>query len=389
MAVMPLSKSIIFGRQEVAAAPLPFPDQSTNGPKLIALNATLMSITVAVVLARLYVRRIMLKTLGWDDVFIIAATTCGIGSFATYIGEIHHGIGKHMLAILPDEMTKISHYRYFHSIIITCGIYFVKLSAAFFLLRLITNKKYKIFLYCMIAFLASMTLVTSSTLTFYCTPIRASWDFSLVISGEAKCFDNNTFKAIGLFNSCVNIITDFIFALLPVPMVVTLQVNMRTRISLIGVLSLGLVASSAAIVKTVYQSQLFDTPDWSRDDNYWVWSSVEMYIGILAASLPPLRPLFGKLLDSAKSLRSRVTGTATGPTVPRSQKHKYYIQDDSSVAMHNLNQKSNRYDAKVTTSSRSIPSDDDLSTRQKADFESVEDMVPLQGIKKTVQITVK
>lgn len=111
MAVMSLSNSDILIRQELAAPP-PFPDQSTNAHKLITLNATLMSLTVVIVLARLYVRWILLKTLGWDDLLISAATICGIGSFASYVGEIRLGIGKHALAILPEEMVEIQHYRY-------------------------------------------------------------------------------------------------------------------------------------------------------------------------------------------------------------------------------------------------------------------------------------
>jgi hypothetical protein len=68
-------------------------------------------------------------------------------------------------------------------------------------------------------------------------PIRASWDHA----GEpnAKCFDNNLFTAIGMFNSVINIITDVLFASLPVTVVWNLQVNMRTKISLLAILSLG------------------------------------------------------------------------------------------------------------------------------------------------------
>ena len=42
-----------------------------------------------------------------------------------------------------------------------------------------------------------------------------------------------------MFNSIINIITDVLFASLPVTVVWNLQVNMRTKISLLAILSLG------------------------------------------------------------------------------------------------------------------------------------------------------
>jgi hypothetical protein len=49
------------------------------------------------------------------------------------------------------------------------------------------------------AFLILFTISCSGTLIFACVPIEASWNFAL--RAHAKCFSNNTFTAIGLFNS--------------------------------------------------------------------------------------------------------------------------------------------------------------------------------------------
>jgi hypothetical protein len=75
------------------------------------------------------------------------------------------------------------------------------------------------------------------TILFSCVPIRASWDRA----GEpnAKCFSNTVFTDIGLFNSIVNILTDVLFASLPITVIWNLQVNVRTKLSLLAILSLG------------------------------------------------------------------------------------------------------------------------------------------------------
>jgi len=148
-------------------------------------------------------------------------------------------------------------------------------------------------------------------------------------------------------------------------------------------------ACAASIVKTVLQSKVFTTPDPYRNDSYFIWNSIELYIGILAASLPSLRPIFKSILETTKNMRSRRTGmSSSGNGV--GARHKYYMQEDG-IGMGNLSgqgQRSGKYDVKVTTSMRSQPSStDDYGV--KADSES-DDILPLQGsgITKTVDVTI-
>ncbi|EHL01283.1 hypothetical protein M7I_2751 [Glarea lozoyensis 74030] len=242
------------------------------------------------------------------------------------------------------------------------------------------------FLYCTIAFLAAFLLTSAFTIIFACLPVRANWD--LVLAKTAKCYSKDTFTAIGLFNSSINIITDVLFATLPIPMVWNLQVNMRTKLSLVVILSLGLFACAAAIVKTVLQSKLYVTPNTTRNDTYFIWNSVELYIGILAASLPSLRPLFKSFLDSTKALRTKMSSSGNQKIGTR---HKYYMQEDA-IAMSNMgssNGKNRKYDVKVTTKDMDK---DDFGTKSTQDggssYESVEGILPMQGIQKTVNISV-
>ena len=91
--------------------------------------------------------------------------------------------------------------------------------------------------FCRLIILIQKAKGSLQTILFSCIPIRASWDRA----GEpnAKCFSNAVFTDIGLFNSIVNILTDVLFASLPVTVVWNLQVNTRTKLSLLAILSLG------------------------------------------------------------------------------------------------------------------------------------------------------
>jgi hypothetical protein len=88
----------------------------------------------------------------------------------------------------------------------------------------------------------------------------------------AKCYDPDIFKNVGVFNSSINIATDLLFALIPIPMVWRLQVNLQTRIGLAVILSLGFFASAVAIYKTPLQYNFFKETDFSGHGSwYYIW----------------------------------------------------------------------------------------------------------------------
>ena len=158
-------------------------------------------------------------------------------------------------------------------------------------------------------FLILFTIACAGTLIFACIPVAASWN--LALKATANCYDNHIFLSIALFNSSINIFTDVVFALLPIPIIWNLQINQRTKITLSIILSLGLFACAVAIYKTYVQSQFFKTPDFSYNDSYFLWNDVEFSAGLLAASLPTLRPLFTWFFDTAMTVMQGRTSNQT------------------------------------------------------------------------------
>lgn len=139
------------------------------------------------------------------------------------------------------------------------------------------------------------------------------------IQPGTRCFSNRTYSFIGLFNSIINIITDILFAVLPIPVILKLQVNKRSKITLIVVLSLGFIACIAGIIKARLQVTAIQTPDSAFENSFQVWNMLELCLGILAASLPTLKPLFAAVLDGTRSRlgthsRSRTAGMYGGPS---------------------------------------------------------------------------
>lgn len=146
---------------------------------------------------------------------------------------------------------------------------------------------------------------------FNCIPISASWNYRE--PATAKCFSPSTFSALGLLNSVINICTDLLFALLPIPIIIKLQTNIRTKLVLGSILGLGLVACAAGIVKAYEQATWVSEPDPTWTYDFFVWNSLELYLGIIAASLPALKPLFSAMLQSTKNTLGSV-GRSGGRT---------------------------------------------------------------------------
>ena len=104
-------------------------------------------------------------------------------------------------------------------------------------------------------FVILYTIVSWVEWFLVCKPLEKFWDKAL----EGTCLPVATHKAFALLNtsettvsdwemksrltpeSACNIITDVAFATLPVPIIWSLQMPKKTRIYLIGILSLGYV----------------------------------------------------------------------------------------------------------------------------------------------------
>lgn len=275
---------------------------------------------------------------------------------------------------------------YIHSIIVMVGISLVKISIAFFLLRLtgIASKTpYSRFLYAVVGFIVLMTLGCAGSLIFQCLPLEAIWNYTLrpppLGTGTAKCYSNTIFRNLGLMNSCkclltladvqmthsnlaFNIVTDVLFATIPIPLIWQLQLNIRTKVSLILVLSLGWFACAAAIIKAVLQWNVLDDLDWTVHDSFNVWNYLEFTIGIIAASLPSLKPLFNWFLETARALTSASRSRGTGRASAYKHHNSLGYQDVGDASDKSINLQSfsgrgtssagggNPYNVRVTTS---------------------------------------
>lgn len=152
-----------------------------------------------------------------------------------------------------------------------------------------------------------------------CNPISFFWD---KFSQTGWCVPIDVIIALTFLYSVISVICDFTFALLPIFLVWNLNMSGRTKILLVPILGMACVASIAVLCRMAYVMD-FKNPDflWATVD-IAIWSDTEQALGITAASLATLRPLYRQLAaklgistngggESGKDTRKWYSGPST------------------------------------------------------------------------------
>jgi len=116
---------------------------ASNISEILGVTGAFTGAALIAVILRMYVRTRMLKFVGTDDYVILAAMTLALGTFVCFVAETYYGLGRHDICISPAEMETFLKWNFFNSICIMLGVISVKISIAFFLMRLAPRNAWK------------------------------------------------------------------------------------------------------------------------------------------------------------------------------------------------------------------------------------------------------
>lgn len=109
---------------------------------------------------------------------------------------------------------------------------------------------------------------------------------------SAKCISAGPTKGITYALAAVNAAADWALGTLPLFIVWDLQMKMKTKALVAGILAFAAIGSTATIVRMFYIHTLMNGPDFLyTTTDVAIWSTVEPGIGITASSIATLRPL--------------------------------------------------------------------------------------------------
>ncbi|KAH7006752.1 hypothetical protein EDB80DRAFT_841889 [Ilyonectria destructans] len=293
---------------------LPSNPDENRGPDILAATLLVTTLATITVIARSYVRLFVIRNTGSDDVFMIVAMALAWVGQGLVIPQVFHGAGRHIGDVNPASYRIGLKLNFISQPIFLIAICVAKLSIGSSLLRIASTKGYKYLILSIMGVMILYTVGCFFTILFQCSDVRYLWDSTV----KATCWSQRTVQSLSYINTAFNILTDLLFAIvIPVPMLWHLNVHFRTRISLIGILGLGIFASAAAVVKLAYIVNYGKFGDWLWDSyNLTIWSAVELNVGIIAGSLPSLRPIFKRFLGSIYGKGTRKATTSGKANYP-------------------------------------------------------------------------
>lgn len=102
------------------------------------------------------------------------------------------------------------------------------------------------------------------------------------------------------------VVTDILLACLPIVVVWKVQIPVKTKVAVCGLMALGLTATGFGIARAASLGLKVNDLSWTYCIAA-IWSNLELYLGIIAANLALARSMFLYFREGSKALASRVT----------------------------------------------------------------------------------
>ncbi|KAG9249435.1 uncharacterized protein F5Z01DRAFT_631735 [Emericellopsis atlantica] len=297
------------------------PEEDESG-RIMGAVVAVTTLALITVLTRFYVRTVMIRSLGWDDAMMALTMMTSLAGCGLAVASVQYGAGRHRGDVPADDFQTGMKLNFISQPTYLFAICFVKLAVGCSLLRIASTKFYTWLISGIMGFMLFYTIACFFTIILQCTDIRVLWNPNI----QSTCWTMHTLQSLSYTNNALNIITDLLFAVvIPAPMLWNLNVHRRTRVTLLFVLGLGVFACAAALVKVGYVVNYGKVGDflWDSQD-ITIWTAAETNVGIVAGSLPTLRPIFKSFLGSVYGRGTKPSNDPShiyGHGTSRSSKH--------------------------------------------------------------------
>jgi fucose permease len=186
-----------------------------------------------------------------------------------------------------------------------------KTSILIFFLRMSrnTNRLFRVASYVTLAVVNIAGLVLTFLNIFQCTPIQHVFD---PIGNKETCIPLIT---LYLVSSPVNIITDLVILVLPIPILTGMHLPQKQKTILVFTFCLGIFVTIVDVIRIYYLQQAMasvllagvssptithgigEETDFAYNAAYsLMWSAVEINVGIICACIPTMKPLIRRIL---------------------------------------------------------------------------------------------
>ncbi|KAK4149764.1 puromycin-sensitive aminopeptidase [Chaetomidium leptoderma] len=245
----------------------------------IAVFTVTFALATIALLLRVYTRVMIVKSVGLDEPLLVSAWAVTLAFFIVSVQAMPAGFGRNLY-----EVTQMQLVGYLERLLSLALTYIwpptlTKLSILVLYWRINPDRIFRACLIATALVLVGYTVTFSVLFIGPCNPLLGTPE-------SAVCLNN-----IAVSQAVLNIVTDGVLIILPIPTIHRLNMGLRQRITVGLILGLGSAACIASIVRVAYVRVMVDNPDVTFTQcSAAVWSLLEMNLGILCNSLAALKP---------------------------------------------------------------------------------------------------
>ncbi|KAM0238300.1 hypothetical protein ACHAP5_008765 [Fusarium lateritium] len=194
---------------------------------------------------RIAIRTKQVYGLSLDDYAIIVSWVfvAATGAMVVVVGQA--GAGKHVWALTIDQLVESMKLSYMYSFFFATAVFTTKVSILLFYRRIFTcsGLSFRIAFWFCTVLVVSYPIIFTLTMGFACRPLSHFW--TQFKGTKGTCVDVGQFYVI---LAIINLLTNVIVLLIPVPEVIKLQMSRGKKAAVFGILALGgLVCIASAI----------------------------------------------------------------------------------------------------------------------------------------------
>lgn len=280
---------------------------------VLAVTAATISCATIFVFFRLVSRFGIVKKVMLDDYFIILAWLIAFGLSFVICNATRFGLGKHEENIAPSFRGALNRLDYVFTALYNPALMATKTSILVFFLTL--SKQQRVFTWTVWATLFVVNgagLALSLVNVFQCRPMSVLFDD--VRPPGSHCTDIVT---LYLSSAPVNIVTDIVILLLPMPILKGMRLPRRQKWILYITFGFGIFVAVVDVVRISYlqnaavtrandviqgQGSSNQRQNEQKSDFSWyaaytfMWSAIEVNLGIMVACVPALKPLVSRFM---------------------------------------------------------------------------------------------
>ncbi|KAI3327041.1 hypothetical protein HD806DRAFT_520044 [Xylariaceae sp. AK1471] len=284
---------------------------SNCGRKLFVTDLVFIAICLIFLLLRFWSACYARRRIYADDIFVVLsfANVVALASVASW--AVFSGLGKHIWELSPSQLVIQIKLLLISELTYLMATAFVKFSVLWLYNRIYTTPVFRRWCYGLMAFdIAYMISFLPLYLT-NCVPLSQLWH--PVPGGwcrDPAIGDNATIA--------VNLILDVAILVLPMPVLWRLQMSVRDKITITAMFSIGIVTIGVMVWRLIVTLRTRSSPDWTETlCRVGLISSLEVYLGIIAACIPTLGPLFNAcvkhILNRLGIVKTALSSPKMGP----------------------------------------------------------------------------